>query len=137
HTLPSTPRSSSSFSLNDTSPSAIYTLSLHDALPIFSLQVPKEGCAECARADRFACLQRPNSFQHVPCRSVSLQVPAHSRPHALQKLGLLSRCANQKNLHFGSRRPRHANRGQVFIFISARGQNQDVRVFLQEVFRPE
>src|SRR5207253_3508363 len=84
HTLPSTPRSSSSFSLNDTSPSAIYTLSLHDALPIFSLQVPKEGCAECARADRFACLQRPNSFQHVPCRSVSLQVPAHSRPHALR-----------------------------------------------------
>src|SRR6266566_6800644 len=39
--------------------------------------------------------------------------------------------ANQEDLHSGSRRPRHANRGQIVICISARGQDP------QEVFRPK
>jgi len=55
----------------------------------------------------------------------------------VEKLRLLSRRANQKDLHPGSRGPRHANRGQIFICISARGQDQDVRIFFEEIFRPE
>src|SRR5882762_5521447 len=86
----------------------------------FPFEIPEQRCAQRARTNRFASLQRSHAFHHVLRRSLSRQVPVNSRPHALQKLSFLSRHTNQKNSHLGSGRPYPSNRGQMSVSSPSR-----------------
>src|SRR6267143_1212814 len=47
----------------------------------FPFEIPEQRCAQRARTNRFASLQRSHAFHHVLRRSLSRQVPVNSRTH--------------------------------------------------------
>src|SRR3989442_5712176 len=78
------------FFFNDTATTEIYTLSLHDALPIFAGRGPPSDHDILARADRFAerlCLPRFNDpGGHIVVRSEEHTSELQSRPHLVCRL---------------------------------------------------
>src|SRR3989442_9316372 len=84
------------FFFNDTATTEIYTLSLHDALPIFSSEIPPRHHFTTLRCRVVCCM----------CTNGSLRSEEHtselqSRPHLVCRL-LLEKKKKIKNLKYGT-----------------------------------
>src|SRR3712207_78843 len=70
-------RMSTSFFFNDTATTEIYTLSLHDALPI-SISTLERASPVCASSQRDVC-SRPATYTRLPlwayCAAISANLP--------------------------------------------------------------
>src|SRR5688572_32109952 len=84
-----------SFFFNDTATTEIYTLSLHDALPIFGLDDPAQGAA----AERAAVLpHRPQGGHHAEPRSEEHTSELQSQSNLVCRL-LLEKKKNKNKQH--------------------------------------
>src|SRR5436305_10964735 len=84
------------FFFNDTAPTEIYTLSLHDALPIYSVRAHLGGLARLLDGVRGVVAPRSGNDARAP-RSEEHTSELQSRPHLVCRL-LLEKKKNNKQL---------------------------------------
>src|SRR3712207_6981757 len=92
------------FFFNDTATTEIYTLSLHDALPIYTAQVPQGLVAVLARAEvHLGHRAEANAFEDVDHRSEEHTSELQSRQYLVCRLLLEKKKIHKNNTIFLSR----------------------------------